>query len=169
MKINDVKSWGIDIGNVLIKNVSPKTWQYYAEHNVPAETIVNHLQLLPDALVGLRFLIHQVGRENVWIISKAKPEIMRLAFEKFRIHMATGLDPDQVLFVPQRLDKIPVAKVLELEGFIDDRGEVISSLQSFVKCPIWFRPEPDESAMWIHQMNYNIRVVSSWHQLMDIF
>lgn len=172
MKINDVKSWGVDVGNVLIKNVPYNTQSSYLEKNTSPEVIVNNLQLIPDALVGLRFLVHHVGKENVWIISKASFEqayITRLAFEKFRFYLTTGLDPEQVLFVPEKLDKLPVIKVLELEGHIDDRGEIIAGIQDIVKAPVWFRPEAKDSVRWLPGMKYNTRVISSWKKFMEIF
>lgn len=172
MRLNEVKSWGIDIGNVLIKNIPYKTRQLYADHQIAPEVIVNHLQLLPDALLGLRFLVHQVGKQNVWIISKANNQqipISRLAFQKFKIPQVTGFDMEQMLFVPERLDKAPVIQSLELEGHIDDRGEIIVSVQDIVKCPIWFKPDPKDSVRWVADMKYNIRVVSSWRQFMEMF
>lgn len=172
MKIKDVKSWGIDIGNVLIKNVPYETQQYYWERQLTPDQVVNHLQLIPDALLGLRFLIHKVGKENVWVVSKANPiqaAISRLAFDKFKVYAATGLDPSQVLFVTERPDKVIVFKALELEGCVDDHGEVIALSQSVVKCPIWFKPNPKYSAQWIPQMRYSTRVVSGWTQFLTLF
>lgn len=172
MKIKDVNSWGVDIGNVILKNVPRETQQYYMERGLTPEQVVDRLQLVPDALLGLRFLVHKVGRENIWIISKAdaiQSHISRLAFDKFRLCHTTGLDPEQILFVTERPDKTPVFKSLELEGCIDDHGEVISSVQDVVKCPVWFKPDAKYSAMWIPRMSYSVRVVSGWTHLLSLF
>ncbi len=172
MKLSEVKSWGVDIGNVLIKNLPMKTQLLLTERKIPPQEVVKQLSLVPDALLGLRFLSQRVGPENVWIVSKASPhqrEVSRLALEKFRFYPTTGLKPDQVLFCPERKDKRPIIKALDLEGHIDDRGEVIESIQKFVKCPVWFSPEEYDTAQWLYQVKYTVRVVSGWKQIMEMF
>lgn len=172
MKVSEVKVWGVDIGNVLIKNVPYSTQQYWKDKGASSAFIVNQLQLVSDALLGLRFLAQRVGPENVWVVSKANTEqrvISRLALEKFRVPLITGLKMDQVLFVTERADKLPVLKTLEVEGHIDDHGEVISSIQDAVPAPIWFNPEKKHSEDWVSKMHLNVRVVSGWQQLLQMF
>ncbi|HLG28174.1 MAG TPA: hypothetical protein VI423_10350 [Paenisporosarcina sp.] len=169
MKLHEIKSWGVDVGNVLIRNASNRAIE---QKQLTFKEVVNKLFLVPDALLGLRMLVQKVGPENVWIVSKATREqsaVTRLALERFRFYQTTGLRKDQVLFCPERKDKRPIIKALELEGHVDDRGEVIESIQSFVKCPIWFHPEEKETEEWASKIKYNVRVVSGWKQIMEIF
>src|SRR4051812_16196402 len=117
MRPSEVKSWGVDIGHVILRGLSPND-QKLAPTMQPKD-LVRSAQLLPDALVGLKFLVDVVGPDNVSIVSKASRnmiEASRLAFERFDIYNATGLRADQVLFVPERQDKRPVIKVLDLGG-----------------------------------------------------
>lgn len=172
MKLHEVKSWGVDVGNVLFANIPIPIRDSLIAKKAKPEEYLKHYHLIPDALLGLRMLTQRVGPDNVWIISKAAKEqiaLTRLAFDKFRIHPVTGLKKDQVLFCPERKDKRVIIKALELEGHIDDRGEVIDSIQTVIKNPIWFNPTPEDSLKWIPYIKYHVRVVSSWQQIMEMY
>lgn len=172
MKINQIKSWGVDVSNVILRNLPESLQRFHEQENSCSEEISRHLKLIPEALLGIQFLTQKVGIGNVWIIAKAEKkqiQAIRLAFNKLKFYNVTGLKRDQVLFVSERQDKIPVIKCLELEGYVDDRGEIIHSVQNFVKCPLWFCPDLKESDRWARQMNYSVRVISGWKQLMEMY
>lgn len=172
MRLHEVKSWGIDIGNVIIHNLPVKMRDALEAKNPSPEEVLKHLHLVSDALLGVRMLTQRVGPENVWVVSKAnrlQTAVSKLAFERFKIYQTTGLKKDQVLFCPDRQDKRVIIQALDLEGHIDDRGEVIESIQGHIKCPIWFAPEDYDAAKWLPHIRYSVRVVSSWKQIVDMF
>lgn len=172
MRLHEVKSWGIDIGNVIIRNLPIKMRDSLEAKNASPEEILKHLHLVPDALLGVRMLTQHVGPDNVWIISKAnrlQTAVSKFAFDKLKIHQTTGIRKDQLLFCPDKQDKRVIIQALGLEGHIDDRGEIIESIQGLIKCPIWFAPESEDSAEWLPRIRYSVRVVSSWKQVVDMF
>lgn len=171
-KLHQVKTWGIDVGDVIFRNLPESMQVFHQQENSEPYEIAEHITLIPGVLPGLKMLVNKVGRDNVWLISKAVDNRVlatKLAFDKFKVFRNTGLKEDQVLFVPSRQDKSPVIKALELEGHIDDRGEIIFSVQKFVKCPLWFCPNSQDSDKWARQMNYSVRVVSGWKQIMEMY
>jgi len=172
MTILSCKSWGIDLSNVILKNLSYENRIKFAEKNTDISTIANHVNLIPDALIAVRFLVHQVGKDNVWILSKSldkEIDVNLNVLDRYKFYNITGLDRQQVLFIPHDADKLPVIKSLQLEGFIEDKGFIINHIQHYVKFPIWFAPTDIESALWTTTLFPNVRVVARWKQFMEIF
>lgn len=172
MKLRQIKSWGIDIGNVIFRNLPESIQRAHEQDDSSPEEIIQQLHLIPDAIAGVRLLVQKVGAEHIWFVSKAGTKQIattRLAFEKFKIYQQTGIKKDQILFVSSRRDKIPVIKSLGLEGYIDDRGEIIFSIQNFVKYPLWFCPDIKDADKWAHKMKYSVRVISGWRQFMEMY
>lgn len=170
MKPIEVQNWGVDIGNVILRGLTINDQKL--SEQIPVADLARMAQLVPEALNGLKFLTDVVGPDNVWLIAKAKQkhiEAMRLAFKKFNVYDVTGVKEDQVLFVPDASDKQILLKALELNGHIDDSGEVISLIGSFLPCPIWFAPEESDTIRWLHKIKYNVRVVSGWKQFKQLF
>jgi hypothetical protein len=159
MKLKEVKKWGIDIGNVLIQNGS------YTSYST-----IDDMKYIQDSLVGLKFIIDTVGSDNVWLISKVSPEQQKLTeiiLDKFEIYSQTGLDRNHVKFCLERLDKAPIIKELGLEGHIDDRGEIIDSLQNFLPYPVWFNAEPSDYYKWNCKLKDEIPLFDSWKEFLS--
>jgi hypothetical protein len=157
MKLSEVKRWGVDIGNVLVKNGSYKD-----------KLTIHNMEFIQDSLMGLKFLIDKVGTDNVWIISKVsteQQELSEIILEQFDIYGKTGLNKNHVKFCLERLDKAPIIKELNLQGHIDDRGQIIDSVQNFLPCPVWFNPEPADYYKWSCVMSDKVWLVSSWQEL----
>jgi hypothetical protein len=149
MKYADIKSWGCDIGNVIVENGSNN--------------------LIPDCFDGIKHLIDSVGSENVFIISKAsiaQQRLSRIFLGDFGFY-SVGLLPGNVRFCLERLEKAPIIRELELQGHIDDRGEIIHSIQDFVQCPIWFRPGEDDYGLWTSKIRGDVYMFYSWKELIE--
>lgn len=172
MKLHQINSWGIDVGNVIFHNLSESLQLFHQKEDSSPEEIVEQMSLIPDTLNGLKMLVGKVGKDNIWLFSKSGEKRIattKLALERFKVYQSTGIKEDQVIFVPGRQDKIPIIKALELDGHIDDRGETIFSVQKFVKCPLWFCPNQKDADKWARKMKHSVRVVSGWKQLMEIY
>lgn len=168
MKSTDVKRWGVDIGNVLIENFAKDIKD---ESKVTWENISKNGRLIPGAIEGLKFLIEKVGADNVWIISKVSPiqqKVIEMVFENLNICEKTGLLPDHIRFCLERKDKAPIIKELGLEGHIDDRGEVMESLQGFLPCPIWFNPSKKDYMEWNKYVSSQVLMVPNWDNICGI-
>jgi hypothetical protein len=79
---------------------------------------------------------------DVWLISKCGKKIQdrSLAWlEAYEFFEVTGVKPEQVIFCRQRKEKSPIAESLALRVFIDDRVDIISSMENIVAHPILFR------------------------------
>lgn len=168
IKPNKVKRWGVDIGNVLVHNFrtsidfSQLTWE---------EITKSGGEVLPGALEGLKALIDKVGADNVWIVSKVSPaqqQVSEFILDHINVYEVTGLKRENVRFCLEKKDKAPIIKELNLDGHIDDRGEVIESVQSFLPCPIWFNPERADMLEWDERVSKKVLMVFSWGAIMAL-
>ncbi|HVI42695.1 MAG TPA: hypothetical protein VM577_18810 [Anaerovoracaceae bacterium] len=158
----DVKRWGVDIGNVLVENFNIKITD---PSQVTWENVKGNGRLVPGAIEGLKLLIDKVGAENVWIVSKVSPiqqMVSELVLKELQVCERTGMRPEQIRFCLERKDKAPIIKELQLEGHIDDRGEVIDSLQNFLPCPIWFAPSQKDMLEWDDYISQKVLMVFGW-------
>jgi len=121
---------GIDIGNVIIGGGGDDT-QFFTD---------NYLQT-PE-MAGAWDTIEYLKTEGheLHIISKCGPAVEQKSlywlgmkgFHKF-------IPLHRTHFVRKRHLKAPMAQALELDIFIDDRQDIIESLQGVVKHPILFK------------------------------
>lgn len=170
MKLSSIKNWCIDVNNVILSNQSAH--MFYKLDDYSPNEIVHYMRLVPNALEGIKMLTRQVGLDNVWFLSKAdnkQRDIIRLAFDKFRINYLTGIAKDQLIFVPEDRDKVVIARSLELEGLIDNEGAAIFAAQDIVTHPFWFAPAKTDIERWVHRLNCSVRVVSGWKQLIEMY
>lgn len=167
IKPSEVKRWGVDFGNVLVKNFKIKFDDPNEE--ITWEKVADQGELITGSLEGLKTLIDRVGADNVWIVSKVNDvqrKVAELIIKNLQICEKTGLLPDHIKFCLKRKDKAPIIKELKLDGHIDDRGEVIESLQSFLPCPIWFNPEQADMLEWDDHVSMKILMVHNWDAIM---
>jgi hypothetical protein len=173
MKVTEVERWGVDIGNVLLWNVPENLRIALETDEMSVEDMVEHLEEVPGAMQGLQFLIDRVGAERVWIISKAsalQEAVSRLALKsKFPLATNLGFDLSHLRFCLEKIDKAPILQELGIQGHIDDRGEVIASIQSFVPCPLWLHPEDWDYELWRDRVTHRAVLVQTWQQILEMF
>ena len=100
------------------------------------------------ALVTIKLAIEKFGKENIFIISKAKYEWIKSnleLFEKLNFYEVTGVKKDHVHFVDEFEDKKDKCTKLGVTYMIDDEIKVVkfcSESDSIV--PIWFERTKEE-------------------------
>ena len=73
----DVTKWGVDFGNVLVRNISPEGRKeliasYTRDPATLDALLMRHPSLVPNAVPGLKRLVDLRGTNNVAIVSRAK-------------------------------------------------------------------------------------------------
>lgn len=121
---------GIDIGNVIIGGGGEDT-SFFSD---------DYLQtpMVRGAMSGVAQI---ADRYDVWLISKCglKVQLRTIEWLKRRQFYAfTGVNPAHTVFVKTRPEKADVAKALALHAMIDDRQDIIDSMQGIVPRPILF-------------------------------
>ena len=182
MKLCEVKRWGIDIGNVIVKNFSREDRHCVevlaedfrsrnpgaAEHELMEaldEPLRKFARLVPDAVRGVKKLVMMTGPENVFVVSRAKGlerVINKRLLELFKVHEETGLLESSVNFVDERFDKARVCKYFGIEGHIDDNGEVLHALTGVVPQIVWFSPTIEDLVKWSPKLPQDVHVVHNW-------
>lgn len=110
---------GVDIGGVIIGGDKDDT-SFFSEDYLKTPDVKDAV----DALIALRFGV------QLFLISKAGPKTARKTLDWF--DSRAEFDPierDKIIFVRERRQKAPVAKLLELDFFIDDRQDIVSSME----------------------------------------
>ena len=128
---------GIDIGKVIIGGPSelPDT-SFFGDNFLDTPPI-------PDSFESIRLLAEEF---DVWIISKCGQKVQDrslLWLAEYRFFEKTGVNPEQVLFCRKRTDKAPLAQSLGLRVFIDDRADIIASMEEAVEFPLLFSSWPE--------------------------
>ena len=182
MKLREVKRWGIDIGNVIVKNFSREDRHCIevlakdfcsrnpggAEHellHVLDESLRKYAKLVPDAVRGVKKLVTISGPENVFVVSRAKGlerSVNRRLLTLFNIPGETGLRLNNVCFVDERQDKAGVCKDLLIDGHIDDNGEVLHALAGTVSQIVWFSPTLEDLTKWSPKLPKDVHIVHCW-------
>ena len=119
---------GIDLGNVIIGGGGEDT-QFFTDQYLSTPEVEGSWQSL-NALKK---------EHELYIISKCGPAVEE---KSLRWLDANGfylpLKPHRINFVRKRHLKAPMAQALELDIFIDDRLDIIESMEGIVKYPILF-------------------------------
>lgn len=131
--------FGTDIGGVLIERKDDRGDTSFA---------IQHLQTpdVPGAIDAVREIALRIGGENVFLVSKCKPQTEQRTLEwlaAHRFHEVTGVPRESVHFCRERVDKAPICRDLGVTHFVDDRLEVLGYLTS-VPNRYLFRPETAE-------------------------
>jgi hypothetical protein len=131
MKMEKVRI-GIDIGKVIIGGAAeqPDT-SFFSDNFLETPPV-------PKAFESIQLLAKDF---DVWLISKCGQKIQdrSMAWLKtYKFFELTGVKSEQVIFCRQRKEKAPIAASLELRVFIDDRVDIISSMEEIVDFPILF-------------------------------
>lgn len=123
---------GIDIGNVIIGGPSELPDTSFFSDNFLATPPV------PESFESIQRLAQEF---DVWLISKCGQKIQDRSMawlEEYKFFDFTEVKPEQVIFCRQRKEKAPIAESLELRVFIDDRVDIISTMNGIVDHPILF-------------------------------
>lgn len=122
---------GIDIGNVIIGGGGEDT-SFFTDDFLETP-------MLDGAFSAIRDLVY-VGHDVV-LISKCGAKVAAKSMAWLQEHdffEITGLDVDVVYFVEKRQEKAPLAESLGVSVMIDDRQDIIDSMQGIVELPILF-------------------------------
>lgn len=100
---------------------------------------------------------------RVWLVSKAsRPTQVRtrawLAHHSF--FERTGVQPDRLVFCLRWDEKARICQELGITHFVDDRLDILNSLEGIVEHRFWFTPDPTDAK----QAPYGVRPVHSWRQ-----
>ena len=122
---------GIDIGNVIIGG-DHEDRTFFGDQYLTAPAVWG-------AFDSIKELVNQ-GHEIV-LISKCGIPVMTktvswLQYHDFFEH--TGVSIDSMYFVKKRPEKAPLAQELQVDIMIDDREDIIQSMEGFVELPILF-------------------------------
>jgi hypothetical protein len=123
---------GIDIGNVIIGGGGDDT-QFFTDQFLQTPAVAG-------AKMSIQRLATHDKVEVIHIISKCgvKTEERSIHWLNWNNLLGATVRPHNVHFVRKRHLKAPMAQALELDIFIDDREDVIDSMQGVVKHPILF-------------------------------
>jgi len=98
----------------------------------------------------IRMLCKTFSRDNVFIVSKAKQRMEKVVREwlvKHQFCEKTGFKEDNIHFVRECKDKITKLIKYKINYFIDDKWEVVSSLDKHIHLNkvFWFIPRTTEN------------------------
>jgi hypothetical protein len=118
---------GIDIGNVIIGGGGEDT--FFTDDYLKTPEVEGAWEAL--TALSADHELHIISKCGLTVEKKS---LTWLDFEGFRYCF-----PDhRVYFVRRRELKAPMAQALELDIFVDDREDIIESMQGIVKHPILF-------------------------------
>lgn len=123
---------GIDIGKVIIGGAADQPDTSFFSDNFLATPPIH------ESFESIQWLAKEF---DVWIISKCGQKIQDRSLvwlEAYKFFEITGVNPEQVIFCRQRKEKAPIAESLGLRVFIDDRVDIISSMENVVEHPVLF-------------------------------
>lgn len=120
---------GIDIGNVIIGGGGEDT-SFFTDQFLKTPEV--------EGAIDSIFFLH--GRmQELHIVSKCGKETERKSLLWLNYHSIQRFIPlHRVHFVRKRHLKAPMAQALELDIFIDDRQDIVDSMDGIVKHPLLF-------------------------------
>ena len=124
------KRIGIDIGNVIVGGGGEDT-SFFSDNYLKTPKIEGSFE-------AIRKLAEDF---DVWLLSKCGQTVQDKSLAWLLYHdfySITGVNPEQVLFCRQRNQKAGIAKNMGFRVFIDDRTDIIDSMNGIVDQPIMF-------------------------------
>ena len=120
----------------------------------------------PNAIEVMKNLVSRYGKENLYIISKVpeeSEELMLIWLRDNGMFEDVGTDPSHVYFCRLRTEKAFIASELKLNYFVDDRAEVLESMNGIVDRRIMY------SANGKHENSQDNGIIrlSSWRDIED--
>ncbi|CAJ1376391.1 unnamed protein product [Effrenium voratum] len=136
---------GFDIGGVIVRHRD----MFDSEVDTAGLTGEDYLevQAAPLALESLAAVVACLGAGNVHIISKCGPETesrTRQWMDKTGFFEKTGIQRENLHFCRDVKDKAPIVAELRLDGFVDDRIDVLRPMLSLPGVrPLLFMPNQE--------------------------
>jgi len=84
--------------------------------------------IFDEAIMSINLFVKKFGKENIYIISKAKQKYIQKNmdhFSKVNFFKKTNMKIDNVIFVPEYIDKQYWCKKLNINYMIDDYIKII--------------------------------------------
>lgn len=135
---------GIDIGNVIIGGGGEDT--FFTDEYLDTPEVPGAYDAIDSIVYGDKVIIEEEGglgtykiENEIHFISKCGKVVESKSMEWLYVNKYYYLiDNQNVHFVRKRHLKAPMAQALELDIFIDDREDIIETMQGVVKHPILF-------------------------------
>jgi hypothetical protein len=126
---------GVDIGRVIIAGDGPDTSFVGGSDEDALRT--PEIAGATEALTRL----HRALGGRVWLVSKCGARVQErtrrwLAHRRF--FETTRIDPANLFFCHTRPEKAPICQKLEITCFVDDRSDVLASMNGIVPHRLWF-------------------------------
>jgi len=113
----------------------------------------------------IQYFCSEYYRNNIFIVSKCTEEIEDVILVWLHYHGFIALRyliEGNVKFCRERLDKVPIARDLGLDVFIDDRPEILLAMNS-VDHKILFKPSRQVKEKYGKDLNYSgIKICNTW-------
>jgi hypothetical protein len=141
---------GVDIGGVIIQRTDDGDDTSFWGDNYLATPAV------PGAFVALRRLIEGKFGDNVFIVSKSGEYTEKRAREWLEHHAffdRSGVRRDNVVFCRRREEKAGIARGLGLTHFVDDRLDILVSLEDVTHRYLFGPTTGEDPPMGIRQVN----------------
>lgn len=123
---------GIDIGKVIIGGIGEQDTSFFTDEFLSTPAV-------PNAFEAVRKLSKIY---DVWFVSKCGQKVQEKTIQwltHHRFHEITGTNPEQIVFCRKRSQKAAIVRELGIEIFIDDREDIIASMQGVIPSPVLFR------------------------------
>jgi hypothetical protein len=139
---------GVDIGNVIIG--SRERSPVHGKDRYADSTFLNGdrdaalaTPATPGSFAAIRELLPLFGG-RIWLVSKCGWRIQHRTeawLWQHRFYTYTGLPADHVRFCKHRSGKGPICQELEVTHFVDDRPDIIASLEGVAEHRYLFGPQ----------------------------
>ena len=153
---------GIDIGKVIIDSArNDGTDTAFFSDNFLRTTA------LPGAFETIGKFVAQFEPENVFLISKCGLRVQEKSLAWLAHHnfwKQTGMNPQAYRFCLRRPEKAGICKALGITHFIDDRAEILVSMQGIVTHRYIFNPSDKELRRYANHLQGE-QIVRSWTEL----
>lgn len=124
---------------------------------------------LPNALNGLRKLVHSGGFDKIYVVSKVSfigKYVALFNFWRFDFYNRTGIPRSNIYFCRHNRDKGIICEELGITDFVDDRLEVLNYLSS-VEYLYAFDPRKREFKKYPDILK-KATIVKSWDELISL-
>lgn len=128
----------------------------------------------PFSLEMIRHLVSKFGAEDVFIVSKAGPQMQERILqwlEVSKFFQKTCMNRSNVIFVREYLDKVQIVQKLQISVFFDDKFKVVSSLSKLeqVKRVFWMHADTRQLKQIERCYRDKIAITHSWPNTMKYF
>ncbi len=157
-----IEKLGVDIGGVIIDRVNDKTdTSFFSDNFLQTKPV-------PGVFEALRALSEVKYTDQIFLVSKCGERIQKrtLAWlDHHDFYKITGIQPNQVHFCLERPEKAGICERLGITHFVDDRLEILSSMQS-MKTRYLFQSRAEEIKKYVHFLD-QVKQVSTWQEILE--